>query len=131
VQTQARQAHITFDNLHLFAEKITEAGAKGFLQAVQNRGLFDYFLKPPLRGRSAVAAIQQCDFADVRDLFEKVDHPTLADEAGNTDEQNVFALQSSPDTQSRYLRCAVKRHDRGRSRRSGTIDVLRSLLDFR
>ena len=66
-----------------------------FLEGVEDRRLFDDFFEAPPRGGGALAADQQGDLADLRDVFQEIDQPDLADEAGDADEQDVLCRRAS------------------------------------
>src|SRR5205814_5605023 len=98
-------------HFNLFSQKITEPRTILALQTVQRRRLLDDFFKPPLRSRSAVAANQQGNLGDARNMFQQLHHPDFPDETGHTDEQNMFPGQCAANAEMLDSRSAFKRHD--------------------
>ncbi len=80
---QSRLAHVAFDHFHAFGDKFREMVAELLLQRVKYRRLLENFLKAPLGSCRALAADQQVDLPDLRDLAQKLRQPHLADKAGN------------------------------------------------
>ena len=56
---------------------------------IECRRFFDNFFEAAERGRRAVAANQQSDFANVGNILEQVDEPDFADKPRYTDEEQM------------------------------------------
>src|SRR6266446_7495662 len=89
IETQARQAHVPFDNFDLFVQECAELPAVALVERIEGRRFLHDLLEAPLRRRYAVAANQQSDLADVGNIFEQINEPHFADESGHANQQKV------------------------------------------
>src|SRR5258707_8858396 len=111
LQTETGLTNIAFYNVYLLAQEFAQARAVLLLQAIERRRVFDDFFEAALRGGGTVAANQQRNFADVRNLLEQVHHPDFADKSGHADQQDVFAGQRATDAEAIDWRSASKGHN--------------------
>jgi len=134
IETEARQAHVAFDDFYFFPEKCAEFSAVSLVQRVKCGRLFHNFLEAALRRSGTVAANQERDLADVRNIFKQVYQPDLADEPSCSNEQEVSVRQRFADQKALHLRCIPESSNGlgfGRNRTSrglhGVIKLLRLL----
>src|SRR5271155_3926268 len=66
-------------------------------EAPEDGGLFNYALEPLERRGGAIAANEQINLADLRQVFEEACEPDFADESRTSDQKNVLSAEGGAD----------------------------------
>src|SRR6266571_5983183 len=90
IQAESRQSHIAFHYLDFFREKRAQGFPIALFQPVENwRGFYDLLKSAPGRAVT-LPPDQQIDLPNLRNFGKEVLEPNFADEACDTQQQNLF-----------------------------------------
>src|SRR5262245_1320081 len=90
---EARLRDVAFDDFDLFAQEGAEIVAVPGVQVFEERRFGDDLFEAAQSRRRTLAAYEQVDLGDLRNLFEDLRQPDLADEPCEADEQDAFARE--------------------------------------
>ena len=93
LQAEAGFRDVAFDDFDMLAQEFGEERAVAVGEAFEDGRFFDDAAETVERGGGLIAADEQIDLADFREVGEKTREPDFADEAGGADEENVFAAK--------------------------------------